>query len=124
VVAHVCHPSYTGGLTRRILVKAGLCLQSKKAKGVAQGVECLSNKCKALSSSPNFTKQVLAECWWLTAVTLATQEVEIRRTLSQKNPSQKKGWWNGSKYRPSSNPSTTKINKILIIKQMMDKSVH
>jgi hypothetical protein len=44
---------------------------------------------------------------------LATQAAEIRRitvqsqpgqivheTLSQKKPTTKKGWWNGSKYRP------------------------
>jgi hypothetical protein len=50
---------------------------------------------------------------WLTPVILATQEAEIRRievhsqprqmvyeTLSQKNPSQKKGWWSGLRYRP------------------------
>jgi hypothetical protein len=46
----------------------------------------------------------------LTSVILATQEAEIRRisvqvtfkqivfeTLSRKNPSQKKGWWSGSR---------------------------
>jgi hypothetical protein len=56
---------------------------------------------------------LLARCLWLMPVILATQEAEIRRivvqsqprekvcqTLSQKKPSQKKGWWNGSRYRP------------------------
>jgi hypothetical protein len=50
---------------------------------------------------------------WLRPVILATQEAEIRRivvqsqsgqivweNLSQKNPSQKKGWWSGSICRP------------------------
>jgi hypothetical protein len=52
-----------------------------------------------------FKKVYLARHWWLTTVILATQEAEIRRitvqsqpwqivckTLSRKNPSQKKGW--------------------------------
>jgi hypothetical protein len=47
----------------------------------------------------NYIKMVLARCWWLMPVILATQEAEIRRiavqsqsgqivtqTLSQKNP--------------------------------------
>jgi hypothetical protein len=50
---------------------------------------------------------------WLTPVIPATQEAEIRRikvwsqpgqivrkTLSRKNPSQKKGWWSGSRWQP------------------------
>jgi hypothetical protein len=59
---------------------------------------------------------------WLTPVILATQEEEIRRTatqsqlgqivyriLSRKHPSQKMGWWSGSRCRPCiSSPSTTK----------------
>jgi hypothetical protein len=49
---------------------------------------------------------------WLTSVILATHEAEIRRigvrsqleqtvhkTLSQKSPSHKKGWWSGSRWR-------------------------
>jgi hypothetical protein len=52
-------------------------------------------------------------CQWLTPVILATQEAEIRRiivwsqpgkivckTLSQKKPITKKGWWSGSRCRP------------------------
>jgi hypothetical protein len=48
--------------------------------------------------------------WWLTPVILATPEAESRRimvprqtvhkTLSTKYPSQKKGWWSVSRYRP------------------------
>jgi hypothetical protein len=51
--------------------------------------------------------------WWLAPVILPTQEAEIRRiavrsktrqrvceTLSGKNPSQKKGWWSSSRFRP------------------------
>jgi hypothetical protein len=50
---------------------------------------------------------------WLTPIILATQEAEIRiitvqsqpgkivyETLSLKVPSQKRDWWNGSRYRP------------------------
>jgi hypothetical protein len=57
----------------------------------------------------------------LTPVILATQEADIRRisvqsqlgqivheTLSQKNPTQKKGWQSGSRCRLSSNRSTAK----------------
>jgi hypothetical protein len=53
-------------------------------------------------------------CQWLTPLIWATQETEIRRivvqsqsrqivckTLSQKHPTQKKGWWSGSRCRPS-----------------------
>jgi hypothetical protein len=52
---------------------------------------------------------MLAGHWWLSPIILATQEAEIRRiavpsqpgqidceTLSQKCPTQKKDWWNGS----------------------------
>jgi hypothetical protein len=53
------------------------------------------------------TVEFLAGCQW--PGNLATQEAEIRRTavqsqpkvletLSQKNPSQRKGWWSGSRY--------------------------
>jgi hypothetical protein len=55
---------------------------------------------------------IYAERQWLTPVIPATQEAEIRRiavrsqsrqiackTLSQKNPTQKKGWWSGSRCR-------------------------
>jgi hypothetical protein len=51
--------------------------------------------------------------WWYMSVILATQEAEIRRLMVQseprqiflkpylnKNLSQKKGWWCGSRYRP------------------------
>jgi hypothetical protein len=51
---------------------------------------------------------VFARCQWLMPIILATQEAEIRitvqsqtgqivcKTLFQKNPSLKKGWWSGS----------------------------
>jgi hypothetical protein len=58
-------------------------------------------------------KEVQAGCQWLKLVILATQEAEIRRIavqsqagqivlepLCQKNPTQKKGWWSGSRCRP------------------------
>jgi hypothetical protein len=58
-------------------------------------------------------------------VILATQEAEIRRIMVQSQPRQivqetlsqkkkkptKQGWWSDSRYRPSSNPSTTKNKK-------------
>jgi hypothetical protein len=66
----------------------------------------------------------MAGCQWLMPIILATQEAEIRRikartqpgqivceTLSQKNHDKKKGWWSGSRCRPSSNPSTAKKKK-------------
>jgi hypothetical protein len=64
---------------------------------------------------------VVAGHWWLTPVILAAQVAEIRRIKVQsqprqkvqsqprqivhgiyleKNPSQKKGWWSGSRCRP------------------------
>jgi hypothetical protein len=56
---------------------------------------------------------ILPGRWWLTSVILATSDTEIRRivvqsqpgqivreTLSQKNPSQKKGWWSGQGVGP------------------------
>jgi hypothetical protein len=62
---------------------------------------------------------------WLTPVILGTQEAEIRiavqsqprqtvcETLSQENPSQKKGWWSGSRCSPEFKPQyCKKINKI------------
>jgi hypothetical protein len=60
-------------------------------------------------------------------VILATQEADIRRiaiqsqpgeiickTLSWKNPLQKKGWWSGSRYRPKFKPQYLKKFKIKI----------
>jgi hypothetical protein len=54
-----------------------------------------------------------ARYWWLTPIIRATQEAKIMRievqgqprqvvheALSQKYPSQKKGWWSGSRSRP------------------------
>jgi 4-hydroxy-3-methylbut-2-en-1-yl diphosphate synthase IspG/GcpE len=54
---------------------------------------------------------IVARHRWLMSIILATQEAEVRRitinpgkivheTLSQKNPSHKKGWWSGSRCRP------------------------
>jgi hypothetical protein len=56
---------------------------------------------------------VAGPCRWLTPVILVTQEADIRRitvrsqprqivhkTLFWKHPSQKKGWWSGSRCRP------------------------
>jgi hypothetical protein len=73
---------------------------------------------------------VKAVCWWLTPVIPAAQEAEIRRiavlsqprqivleSLSQKNPSQKRGLVEWLKVKAlSSNPDTEKQKKRLAVK--------
>jgi hypothetical protein len=62
-------------------------------------------------------RESLARHWWLTPVILATQEAEISRivvqsqlgqivheTLSQKDPSQIKGWWRAQGIGPEFKP--------------------
>jgi hypothetical protein len=62
VVVHTCHSSYAGSINRRIKVQAGSGInvrsylknnESKRAKAVAQVVECLPAKSEALSSNPS-----------------------------------------------------------------------
>jgi hypothetical protein len=68
-------------------------------------------------------KVKLAGCWWLMPVILAAQEAEVvqgqprqkSKTLSQKYPTPKKGWWIHSNNRVNSNPNTTQ-KKTTIIK--------
>jgi hypothetical protein len=68
--------------------------------------------CSTKGLRPSVWSKETARCWWLTPVILATQEAEIRRiavwsqprqivceNLSWKYPSQKKGWWSGSRCR-------------------------
>jgi molybdopterin converting factor small subunit len=79
------------------------------------------NICKSYKNSH---KSTLAWHFWFTPVILATQEAEIRRivvqshlwqivpeTLSQKYPSQKKGWGSGSRRRPWVQASVTSAKK-------------
>jgi hypothetical protein len=68
-LAQACHPSYTGSLNRRIAVQASPDInvrpfpkkitKAKRAGGVAQVVECLPSKFKALSSKPSTEKKKL-----------------------------------------------------------------
>jgi hypothetical protein len=56
-------------------------IQHKRAGRVAQVVECLPNKCDALSSNPGTIKKkaILAMHQWLIPKILATQKAKIRR---------------------------------------------
>jgi hypothetical protein len=47
--------------------------------GVAQVVECLTSKLKALSSNSSTNKKFKSWHRWLIPVILATQEAEVRR---------------------------------------------
>jgi hypothetical protein len=55
VEACTCHPSYVGGITRRIDVQAGAVKnkrpywknKAKRTRGIAQVIELLPSKCKA-----------------------------------------------------------------------------
>jgi hypothetical protein len=84
-------------------------------------VHSLKHSSAPLGPSIHFSKidllknGITARCWWLTPIILATQEDQIIHAIVciTKNPSQEKGWWNGSngsylpnKYEaPSLNPS-------------------
>jgi hypothetical protein len=60
VVTYICHPSYTGSINRRIEVQVSLgetrdpirkIMKAKRSGSVAQVVEHLLSKCKALNSN-------------------------------------------------------------------------
>jgi hypothetical protein len=67
-LAHACNPSYSGGrdqedncskLARANSLQDPISkvLNTKRAEGVAQGVERLPTKCEAVSSNPSTTKK-------------------------------------------------------------------
>jgi hypothetical protein len=45
-----CHPSYTESLKKRVMVPAGLVINSRPYSRAAQVVEHLPSKCEAISS--------------------------------------------------------------------------
>jgi hypothetical protein len=59
MVACACHQSYTGGHRQRTVAKADPGQpKAKSARGMAQVVVCLPNKCGALSSDPSIAKSI------------------------------------------------------------------
>jgi hypothetical protein len=69
MVVHICNPCYTGGIDRRIAVpgqsrqncknlsKNIFARKGEGARCMAQAVECLPSKCKALSSNSSTANQ-------------------------------------------------------------------
>jgi hypothetical protein len=59
--AHACNPTYLGGRNRRITVQGQLARKKKvggrQVGSMAQVVECLPSKYKALSSNPSPIKK-------------------------------------------------------------------
>jgi hypothetical protein len=67
-MVNACHPSYAGGVGRRIMVFDQLgtksarsyekkLIKAKRARGMAQVVEFLPTKHEALTSNPNIERQ-------------------------------------------------------------------